>query len=324
MKILIIQSKMGIGDTIIYLPFIEAISKKFNCKIDLLVKKNSKVSEFIDASNCINKIIYLERDNKKKGLRHNGLFGSIKLSNELKNYKFDKVFIFNSSLRYNIICRLAGIKKIYQYPLFKKKNQHIIEAAKNFIYKSINENIKSEPVLNIESTKRNEAKSKYKINHNKLNILLGTGGSGKNKIIPSQTYVSFMMKCTKDYDCRFFLASGDSNLENNILDDLTSDKYNFDCTKLNKLSIKQTLSVIKNCSIAICNDTSFSHISAALGLETIVLIADTSILYGSYSSKMHPVLAEKNDEHLHPREKIDPDKIYNKFKEITSKLNFSK
>ena len=51
MKILIIQSKMGIGDTIIYLPFIEAISKKFNCKIDLLVKKNSKVSEFIDASN---------------------------------------------------------------------------------------------------------------------------------------------------------------------------------------------------------------------------------------------------------------------------------
>ena len=30
MKILVIQNRMGIGDMVIFLPFIEAISKKFN------------------------------------------------------------------------------------------------------------------------------------------------------------------------------------------------------------------------------------------------------------------------------------------------------
>ena len=47
MKILGIQNKMGIGDTVIYLPFIRAISIKFNCPVSLLVKENSKAEEFL-------------------------------------------------------------------------------------------------------------------------------------------------------------------------------------------------------------------------------------------------------------------------------------
>ena len=42
MKILAVQNRMGIGDTVIFLPFIEAISKKFNVPVSLLVKKSSK------------------------------------------------------------------------------------------------------------------------------------------------------------------------------------------------------------------------------------------------------------------------------------------
>ena len=40
MKILVIQNRMGIGDTVIFLPFIKAISKKFGVPVSLLVKKN--------------------------------------------------------------------------------------------------------------------------------------------------------------------------------------------------------------------------------------------------------------------------------------------
>ena len=42
MKILAIQNRMGIGDTIIFLPFIEALAKKFETQVYLLVKENSK------------------------------------------------------------------------------------------------------------------------------------------------------------------------------------------------------------------------------------------------------------------------------------------
>ena len=119
MKILAIQNRMGIGDMVIFLPFIEAIAKKFNTPVSILVKKNSKASHFIKNNKYIENIIYLERNNKKN--RHDGFFGAFTLIKELKSYKFDKVFIFNSSLRFNLISKLAGIKKIYQYALFEKK-----------------------------------------------------------------------------------------------------------------------------------------------------------------------------------------------------------
>ena len=47
MKILVIQNKMGIGDMVIYLPFIEAISKKFNTPVSILVKESSKAEQFL-------------------------------------------------------------------------------------------------------------------------------------------------------------------------------------------------------------------------------------------------------------------------------------
>ena len=136
MKILAIQNRMGIGDTVIFLPFIEAISKKFDVPVSLLVKKSSKADQYLKQTDYLDNIIFLERNNKKDD-RHNGILGSIRLAQELKKNKFDKIFIFNSSLRFNLIARLANIKEIYQYPLFKKTNQHIVEPAKKLIQKNL-------------------------------------------------------------------------------------------------------------------------------------------------------------------------------------------
>ena len=119
MKILILQSRMGIGDMVIYLPYIEAIAKKFETKVDILVKQNSKAIEIIGNNQFIENIIYLKRSGKNE--RHDGVSVFINLIKDIKKYNFDKIFIFNSSLRYNLIARLSGIKEIYQYPLFKKK-----------------------------------------------------------------------------------------------------------------------------------------------------------------------------------------------------------
>ena len=125
MKILAVQSRMGIGDTIIFLPFIKALSKKFNSPISILVKENSKANQYLHQTKYIDKILTLERDNKTNN-RHGGFFGIFKLANDLKKYKFDKIFIFNSSLRFNLIAKMSGIPKIYQYPLFTKTKQVLL------------------------------------------------------------------------------------------------------------------------------------------------------------------------------------------------------
>ena len=46
MKILAVQNRMGIGDMVIFLPFIEAISKNFGVPVSLLVKESSKALQF--------------------------------------------------------------------------------------------------------------------------------------------------------------------------------------------------------------------------------------------------------------------------------------
>ena len=141
MKILIIQQRYGIGDMVIFLPYIHAISKKYNSPVTLLAKKSSKAKEILESDEHVDEIITLDKD--KDGLR-----GFFKLSNELKKKNFDKVFIFNSSLRYKLVAKFAGIKRIFQYPLFRSKD-NIILSAKVFTEKIIGETVDTEPNLKI-------------------------------------------------------------------------------------------------------------------------------------------------------------------------------
>ena len=130
MKILVVQNKMGIGDMVIYLPFIDAISKKFNTPVSILVKQSSKAEQFLNDSKIIEKIIILEQGNKLKNAKHQGFKGFLNLAKELQEHNFDKIFIFNSSLRFNLIARFAGIKDIHQYPLFTKKKSTYYDRCK--------------------------------------------------------------------------------------------------------------------------------------------------------------------------------------------------
>jgi heptosyltransferase-2 len=315
MKILAVQNRMGIGDTVIFLPFIETISKKFNVPVSLLVKKSSKADQYLKQTDYIDNIIFLERNNKKDD-RHNGILGSIRLAKELKKNKFDKIFIFNSSLRFNLIARLANIKEIYQYPLFKKTNQHIIEPAKNLIQKNLGIDIFKDPQIGINIDLIKEAVLKFNMKSDELNILLGIGGSGPTKRIPSKTFLSIMEKIYNFKKTKFFLATGKKDEEQKILNQILNSKFKDKCVSLDNLSITDTLPIIKNCNVSICNDSSFSHLSSALGIKTITLMADTPLIYGSYNSKMYPIIPDGETTVKHNtfgKDKINPDKIFDKF-----------
>jgi len=321
MKILVIQNKMGIGDMVIYLPFIKAISEKFNTPVSILVKESSKAEQFLKDSNTINKIIILERSNKLKSGTHDGLIGSFNLIRDIKQHNFDKVFIFNSSFRFNLISRIAGIKNIYQYPLLQKKNQHVIEAAKELLRKSISLDIESDPEILINDKSVQETKVKYKINKNKKNILLGIGGSGTTKRIPAIIFIKLMRLITQKYKCKFFLATGKSNQEQKILKEILDTEFKNECYSLDDLSLTEILPVIKNCNISICNDSSFSHLSSGLGIKTIVLMADTPLLYGSYSPRMYPIIPDGENTVTHDtlgKDRISPKKIFDQVDLILS------
>ena len=317
MKILAIQNRMGIGDMVIFLPYIEAVAKKYKSEVTLLVKENSKAEELIKENKYINEIIILKRGQNKRSF-HDGLTGFFRLVSDIKKYQFDKVLIFNSSFRYNLVCKLAGISNIYQYPLFKKKDQHIVDAANNLLKNNFDLVIKSDPVINIKDENIQNIRVKFNFNNDVKNILLGIGGSGPTKRIPAKIFIEFMNLCLKNFNCRFFLATGNQKEEIEIMNEILNYHRNL-CTPINELSISETLPVIKNCNIAVCNDSSFSHLSAGLGKQTIVLMSDTPLIYGSYNSKMHPILPDGVEKVTHGtkgKEQINPLKIFEKLKNL--------
>ena len=318
MKILAIQNRMGIGDTVIFLPYIKAISKKFNTPISILVKENSKADQYLFQTDYIDRILILDRDGKNDN-RHSGLLGSLNLIRDLNRYNFDKIFIFNSSLRFNIIAKFSNIPEIYQYPLFSKNKQHITDTPKKFIKEKLNINVSEDPNIQINDKLILETLKKFKINKDELNILLGIGGSGPTKRIPSRIFIEVIEKVLKIKKCKFFLATGESNEEQVILNEILDTKYKNFCLPLDELSIKETLPIIKCCNLSICNDSSFSHLSAALGIKTITLMADTPLIYGNYSSNMFPILPDGEEIVGHDtlgKEKINSEKIFNKLIEI--------
>ena len=319
MKILVVQNKMGIGDMVIYLPFIDAISKKFNTPVSILVKQSTKAEQFLNDSKIIEKIIILEQGNKLKNAKHQGFKGFLNLAKELQEHNFDKIFIFNSSLRFNLIARFAGIKDIHQYPLFTKKNQHIMIAAKKLLNKDLNLDVENDPKISVNEKSVLEAKSKYKINNDKKNILLGVGGSGPTKRIPARTFIELIRLISNVHECKFFLATGKNKEEQEILKEILNTEFKEKCIPLDHLNIYETLPIIKNCDISICNDSSFSHLSSGLGIKTIILMADTPLLYGNYSTQMYPIIPDGESTVSHDtlgKDKINPNKIFEQFKKI--------
>jgi heptosyltransferase-2 len=174
--------------------------------------------------------------------------------------------------------------------------------------------VDEDPSIQIDKKVVLDTIEKFQIDKNQMNILLGIGGSGPTKRIPSKTFLDVIEKISKIKKCKFFLALGKDNEEQMILNEILQSKFESLCVPLDNLSIKETLPIIKNCNLSICNDSSFSHLSAAVGTKTITLMADTPLIYGNYSSIMFPIIPEGEQTVTHNtlgKEKISSEKILN-------------
>ena len=300
MKILCINTRKGVGDQISFLPYIQALSKKFDSPVSLLAKNNSKARDIYDDDYHVNEIIELEKN-------LDGVKGMFKLVEILKKKKFDKAFIFNSSLRYNLIARLSNIKSIYQYPLFRSKD-NIVISAKVFTEEIVDNIVSSEPNLII----KNES---FNVDENFKHICLGISASGPTKRWDIENFIKLAKKINDKIKCKFYLAGGtnDINLINKFKNSFPQENF----ISFEKLRIKETLPIISKMDLMISNDTSWSHLAVALKIKTLTLFMDSPVMaYGRYSSRMFTIepAGQKNTttHNTLGKDKISFDEVLNK------------
>jgi len=304
MKVLVIQPKIGMGDMIIYLPYIHAISKKYETPVSILVKENSRANQLLAHDKHIDEIIILDRSKNETGI-HDGLLGFFKISKELKKRHFSKVFIYNGSLRYLLISKLAGIKSIFQYPLFKKKD-NIVTSAKIFTENVLNTIVSTQPILNL--NKEDIEKIRNNFSQNFKHICLGISASGPTKRWGIKNFIKLCERINDKIPSKFYLAAGNKDRE--LINEVLNSKIGRNCISFEKLKISETMPVIKNCNLYIGNDTGWLHISSALDVKCLALFMDSPVqAYGKYSNNINVIVPEGETEESTTHDTLGADKI---------------
>ena len=316
MKVLVIQPKIGMGDMVIYLPYIHAISKKYQTPVSILVKENSRAKQLLVDDKHIDEIIILDRSKNNQG-SHDGLSGFLKLSKEIKQRQFDKVFIYNGSLRYLLVSKLAGMKSISQYPLFRKKD-NIVTSAKIFTENVLNNIVSTQPELHINGDKDKKIQNDF--SKNKKHICLGISASGPTKRWDIKNFIKLCIQINKKKTSKFYLAAGRN--DQNLIQEVLNSKIGKNCISFKDLKINETLPIIKNCDLYIGNDTGWLHIASALGIKCVALFMDSPVqAYGKYSKNINVIIPDGETEETTTHntlgaEKISFEKVFDKSIEL--------
>jgi heptosyltransferase-2 len=289
---------------VIYLPYIHAISKKYKTAVSILVKENSRAKQLLAEDKHIKEILILDRTKNNSGT-HDGFLGFFKLSRDLKLKEFDKVFIFNSSLRYLLISKIAGIKNISQYPLFRKKD-NIVTSAKIFTENELGDIVSTQPELKISDNKVNEVKQKFSKEFK--HICLGISASGPTKRWNIKNFIKLCSNINARTPSKFYLAAG--NNDKDLIDQFLNSELSNNCISFKDLKINETLPIIKNCNLYIGNDTGWLHISSALGVKCLALFMDSPVqAYGKYSKNIEVIVPEGETEETTTHDTLGADKI---------------
>ena len=298
-KILIIQLRPGLGDLCMFLPRCHEIAK-FNKdhEIVLLTKKNTKADQLLKYDPFIKKIEFIDNNSKKKGF----LF----LVKFFFNNKFSKVYSYQYGpkyFKYIILSKLTGVKNIYHYGFFKKREtmtKRSIESNEKWLNIKIN---------NFYGKIYTDTKNLLYKNQ----IVIGLGASGDNKRWPIDRYIELINKLNYLGNYEFILAGGDGEkyLIKHILFALPHLKF----VSLENLNVEESIKIIKNSYIYVGNDTGFMHVCACLGKKAFCLYGDTPSEDSLYNENILPILPAGRKIIYHDdfaMEQITVDRVYSK------------
>ena len=298
MKVGIFLSYKGLGSNLLHLTYCHEIAKKYGPISLVTICKNLK--ETLEDDPLIKEVIYIEKYYKK-------LSDILKLSKSFKAHNFDYFYIFYPSIRFFLASKFAGIKNVYTYQLFKKKDLHLVKTAKKFVEEKLNINsCPTETKLFI--SKRKKEIAKKNINTNKKNIIIGAGSSGHSTRWGELNFINLIKKLNKEQDYFFHILCGPNQSE--IADKIINEVGNTNCVSLSKKSIAEVVSIISVCDMYIGNDSFGHHVASQCSIPSLIIMLDTPKAYSDYSKNQFRILPKgiSINEITHDS-KISPDKI---------------
>lgn len=294
MKTGIFLNYKGLGANLLHLSYCHEIAKKFGPVH--IITLNPKLQKVLKYDYNIENIIHLDKFHKK-------FTDVLKLSGTLKNLNLKRIFIFYPSLRNILASKIAGISEIYHYPIFKKKNLHLVQAAKNFTEKSLK--IKNCPT----ETKFIFKKKKLKNNNDsKKKILLGIGSSGPTTRWGYDNFASLIIKLNTNKDYYFYLLCGPDETDGakKIINIVGKEN----CESLASKDVEDIVDFIDSSEMYIGNDSFGHHIACQMNKPCYIILLDSPKAYSDYSTNQFRVFPQNiNIEDITHGSALNPNSI---------------
>jgi heptosyltransferase-2 len=279
-KGLIIQTRPGVGDLCMFLPYIQQIKEhNKDFAFTLVTKKRTAAKQILKYDQSINQIVYLEDETiATTKSKINNFF---KLLNFIKKNNFSKIYIMHFSIFWFLLAKISGIKNIYKYGILKKNVDIHLNALEQ------NKRWLQDPNLS------SQTKIVYPQNNSKNNnqIIIGIGSSGPTKKWPTENYIELIKKIN-DKNIKFYLAGGNNEIENQIANKIINEIKENRIDSLCSLSIEEIMPIINSSKLYVGNDTGFMHLSAGLNIPAIGLFGDTPLSYAKYNKNILPIIPE--------------------------------
>ena len=286
MKTAVLLSYTGLGSNLLHLSYCHQIAKKYGPVTIISLCEN--LNQALSKDPQIKEVIYLNKYYKK----FTDIFN---LSRFLAELKIDNIFIFYPSIRFFVASKLAKIKNIKCYPFFRKKNLHLVNAAKKFTEKVLNiENCPTETRICINKIEQDIVSKKIK--NNKKNVILGIGSSGPTTRWGSKNYINLIKKLIEKNDFFFFLLCGPN--EKIVADTILKEVDANYCMSLDEKKISEIIPLISLADIYVGNDSFGQHVASQCNIPSIIIMLDTPRAYSDYSVNQFRILPEgvnKND-----------------------------
>jgi len=279
-KGLIIQSRPGVGDLCMFLPYIQQIKEhNKDFAFTLVTKKRTAAKQILKYDQSINQIVYLEDETiATTKSKINNFF---KLLSFIKKNNFSKIYIMHFSIFWFLLAKISGIKNIYKYGILKKNVDIHLNALEQ------NKRWLQDPNLS------SQTKIAYPQNNSKNNnqIIIGIGSSGPTKKWPIENYIELIKKINNK-NIKFYLAGGNNEIEKQIANKIINEIKENRIESLCSLSIEEIMPIINSSKLYVGNDTGFMHLSAGLNIPAIGLFGDTPLSYAKYNKNILPIIPE--------------------------------
>jgi len=306
-KGLIIQTRPGVGDLCMFLPYIQQIKDhNKNFQFTLITKKRTAAKQILKYEPSVNQIVYLEDEILK--FTKSKINNFFRILNFIKRNNFSKIYIMHFSLFWFLVAKIAGVKNIYKYGILKKNVDIYLNALKQNKRWLQDSNLSS------------QTKIAYPQNSNKNNnqIIIGIGSSVPTKKWPTENYIE-LIKRIINKNITFFLAGGNNEIENQIANKIINEIKGNRVESLCSLSIEEIMPIINSSKLYIGNDTGFMHLSAGLNIPAIGLFGDTPLSYANYTKNILPIIPENFKTVGHnsmAMNKITVDQVFNEVKKF--------